>query len=286
MTDVLIATCADLPRGDEDADVLAAALTTRGLVAEWAVWDDPSVDWTGALVVIRSTWDYTPRRAEFLEWARTVGRLHNPPEVLAWNSDKLYLRDLAGAGVPIVPTFWAAPGEPVTLPDTPEFVIKPSVGAGSRGAGRFTAEQADAARAHAAALHDAGRTVMAQPYLSGVDAAGETALIYLDGRFSHAVRKAPMLPKGTVHDLSSYSLYVDETIGARVPHEAELAVGDAAMQVLRTRFGGELLYVRVDLLPGEDGPVVIELEATEPSLFLVHADGAAERLAAAIARRV
>lgn len=286
MTDVLIATCADLPRGDDDREVLAAALAARGLDAQWAVWDDPSVNWAQALVVIRSTWDYTPRRAEFLNWARSVPRLLNPVEVLEWNSDKVYLRELTDAGVPVVPTLWAAVGEPVRLPDAAEFVLKPSVGAGSRGAGRFEAAQRGEALTHAQRLHDAGRTVMAQPYLSAVDSAGETALVYLDGVFSHAVRKAAMLPGGTVHGLHSYSLYVEETISARVPDVAELAVGEAAMALLRTRFAGDLLYARVDLLPTSDGPVIVELEVTEPSLFLVDGDGAADRLAAAIAGRL
>jgi hypothetical protein len=283
--DVLIATCARLPRGDDDHDVLAAALARRGLAAEWAVWDDATVDWTDRLVVIRSTWDYTDRRTEFLQWAASVPALLNPADVVAWNSDKVYLRDLAAAGVPTVATAWAAPGEPVELPDAPEVVVKPSVGAGSRGAGRFGAAAGDAARAHARTLQAAGRTVMVQPYLSAVDTAGETALIYLDGQFSHAVRKAPMLPEGTVHGVHTYSLYVEETITPRTPSADELAVGSSVMAFLRERFGADLLYARVDLLPSPDGPKLVELEVTEPSLFLVEGPGSADRLADAIAAR-
>lgn len=285
MTDVLIATCADLPKGDDDRDVLHAALAARGVDAQWAVWDDASVDFSRQPVVIRSTWDYTHRREQFLAWAAKVGTLYNPLPVIEWNSDKTYLRDLAAAGVPTVPTNWAAPGEAITLPTTAEFIVKPSVGAGSRGVGRFRAGQEPQAQEHAGALHDAGRTVLAQPYLDAVDEVGETALIYLDGVFSHAVRKGAMLPAGTVHGLHAYALHVEENITARQATPAEQAVGAAAVALLRERFG-DLLYARVDLLPGPDGPTVVELEITEPSLFLTYGTGAADRLATAIAGRI
>ena len=170
------------------------------------MWDDPSVDWSEAdLVVIRSTWDYTERREDFLAWAAGIPALANPLPVLSWNSDKTYLRELASAGLPVVPTDWAEPGEDVDLPAGRDFVVKPAVGAGSMGAGRFSATDPDAhaaARRHIARLHELGRTVMVQPYLDGVDQAGETALIYLGGAFSHAIRKAPMLPEPVVYDVA------------------------------------------------------------------------------------
>ena len=52
------------------------------------------------------------------------------------------------------------------------------------------------------------------------------------------------------------------------------------------RFATPPLYARVDLLPGPDGaPQIVEVELTEPSLYLAYADNAAERFAAAIAQR-
>lgn len=286
MTAVLLATCADLPTGDEDAALLDAALTARGLEPRWSVWDDPAVDWTAGPTVLRSTWDYTGRREEFLAWTRRVPRLANPPAVVAWNSDKTYLRDLAEAGIAIVPTEWVEPGRPVPLPVAGEYVIKPSVGAGSRGAGRFTPDRADAARTHAQALHDAGRVVLLQPYLADVDRVGETALVYVDGRYSHAVTKGAMLPETAANplDLAAGELFVEERILPADASPAERGLGEQVIGYVRERFGDQL-YCRVDLLPTPDGPVVIELELTEPSLFLDRADGAADRFADAIAAR-
>lgn len=282
---VVIATCAELPAGDEDGDALVAALADRGVAARWQVWNDPAASWADDLVVVRSTWDYTSDRDGFVAWARSMPRLANPAEVIAWNSDKTYLRDLAEAGVPVVSTTFFAPGETARLPLAGEFVVKPSVGAGSMGAGRFAADAADAARAHVTSLHDAGRTVLVQPYVTDVDTVGETALVYLDGVFSHAIGKGAMLPAGMVHPADGYRLYVEERIEAREASAAELAVGDQVMRLLRAWFGADLLYARVDLLPAPAGPLLIELELTEPSLFLSYDAKAADRLAEAIAVR-
>jgi glutathione synthase/RimK-type ligase-like ATP-grasp enzyme len=284
MHSVLLATCAAHPEGDEDAALLAEALADDNVDARWAVWTDPDVAWRD-LTVLRATWDYPLDRDRFLAWSASVPTLYNPAPVVAWNSDKVYLHDLDVAGVPVTPTVVVPPGSAPTFPADGEFVIKPSVGAGSRGVGRF--QQADdAARAHAAALHEAGRTVLVQPCLGGIDAAGETALIYLDGRFSHAVTKAAMSAPAQAHPLvSDAGLYVQETITAREPSAAERAAGDRAMAALHERFGRVLLYARIDVAPGPSGPIVLEVELIEPSLYLAYDECAAQRFAAAIARR-
>lgn len=272
----LLATCTELPDGDEDAGALTAALEAHGVSARWAVWDDPAVDWSAGVVVLRSTWDYAARRTEFLRWLNALPRVENPAEIVAWSTDKTYLRDVAEAGVPVVDTVFAEPGEATKFPAV-EFVVKPSVGAGSRGVGRFAPGDHDVARAHLDDLHRDGVTALVQPYLDAVDTAGETALIYLDGRFSHAIRKGPMLGAGVRHPtFAERELFVAEQITARVPDPAELAVGDAALAAVRARFGVTPLYARVDLLPSASGPRVVEFELAEPSLFLGHAAGGAD----------
>jgi hypothetical protein len=282
---VALVTCDSLPRGDEDAAALDAALARAGIAARWQSWNDPAADWS-ALTVVRSPWDYTLALPRFLAWTRTVPRLLNPAEVIAWNCDKQYLAELDRAGIPIVPSTFVRPGESPVLPGSADFVVKPSVGAGSSGAGRFAAGDADGGQAHVRLLHGEGRVAMVQPYLADVDAAGETALIYLDGRFSHAITKGAMLPDGVVHPLRGEELFVEERIAPCTPSADELAVGAKAVAWIQERFGADLLYTRVDLLPGPDGPLLGELELVEPSLFLGHDDGAADRLARAIAGRL
>jgi hypothetical protein len=287
MPSVLLASCAPARGTDEDEPLLLAALADAGVTAGVADWADPSVDWTAAdAVVVRSTWDYAPRRDEFLAWARTVEggtRLFNPADVLTWNTDKRYLAGLADAGIPVVPTAWAAaPDEvPAALGRWDDQVVKPTVSAGARDTARF--RPGEDATAFAAGILATGRSVMVQPYLARLDADGETGLVYLDGAYSHAFRKGALLAGNALGP----GLFAEEEIEPRVPTGAQRAVGDAVLAVTADRTSGAPLYARVDLVPGADGePVLIELELTEPSLFLTTDDGAAARVAAAIAARV
>jgi glutathione synthase/RimK-type ligase-like ATP-grasp enzyme len=270
--------------GDEDGPSLQAACAAAGLDADWRVWDDPAVDWSSYdLVVIRSTWDYPLRRDEFVAWASAVPRLANPAEVVRWNTDKRYLRELADAGVPVVSTSWLEPGDEVRLPEHGDYVVKPTVSAGGHDTARYAPEHAEQAREHAARLLAAGQRVMVQPYLDAVDEVGETALLYCGGGYSHAVRKGPLL---TGPDAVVDGLYRPETIDPREPSPAERAVADAALAAVPGGPGG-LLYARVDLLAGPDGaPLLLELELTEPSFFLGAASGAADRFAGAVAAHV
>lgn len=267
---------------DEDLAPLSAALRRVGLSSDVVVWDHPSIDWSRyERVIVRSTWDYAARRDEFLRWAEGVGegRLLNSAEVLRWSSDKRYIDDLAAAGVPVVPTRWCAAGERLVLPDG-DFVIKPAVGAGSVGARRFAADEHAAAAEHAAQLIAAGHVAMIQPYQAAVDTVGETALLFFDGVFSHAIRKAALL----VPDMRMVDggLYAAETITRAEPTKAQLGVAERALAAAPG--AKPLLYARVDLVPGDDGaPRVLELELCEPSVFLDYSDGAADRFAAAIA---
>jgi hypothetical protein len=282
---VAFATCAELPGLDPDDQLLLEPLGRAGVAVAGAVWDDPAVDWAAFdLVVLRSTWDYAVRRDQFIAWAAAVPALANTADVVAWNTDKRYLRVLAAAGVPVVPTAWVAPGDGWTPPDSGEWVVKPAVSAGSRDTGRYDcADPAlrSLALAHVTRLQAAGRLVMVQPYLGSVDTYGETALLFLGGEYSHAVRKGPML-RGP--DPGEVGLYVPEEITAREPSAAERTVAQAALGAVP---GGadRLLYARVDLLVGASGePVVVELELTEPSLFLGTSAGATDRMVAAVSR--
>ena len=287
---IALATCLDMPTGDDEELPLLEALTDLGHQVSMVPWDQPGVDWSAFdATVIRATWNYTARYDEFCKWVTSVPRLYNPAPVVLPNTDKSYLVALAGAGLPVVATTVVPPGVEPELPATGEFVIKPAVGAGSRGVGRFDAGLPDAhrqAREHLRQLHAAGRTVLVQPYLDAVDTAGETALIFFDGVFSHAIRKGPMLEPHARHQMTGESLYILENISAREPSPAELAVAERVLAHAGAGLAEPLLYARIDLLPGPDGPVLVELELVEPSLFLTHAPGAGDRLAAAVSARV
>jgi glutathione synthase/RimK-type ligase-like ATP-grasp enzyme len=280
---VALATCSAFPDGDTDDAGLPAAI---GGDVTFAIWDDPAIDWSSFdLVVVRSTWDYQERRDAFLAWARGIGeRLVNPPEVLAWNTDKRYLHELAAAGLPVVPTTLVALGSEFTAP-ADEYVVKPTVSAGSRDTARFRADEGERAAALVAAIHAGGRTAMVQPYVASVDARGETALLFFDGAFSHAIHKGPLLRPGAA---PTSEVFAAETIEPRTPSDAELAVAQRILEDVAQRLGtGPPLYARVDLVEDAGGaPLLLELELTEPSLFFAGDAARLARYGAAVRRRL
>jgi hypothetical protein len=262
---IVLAGCPALPEGDGDDAGLVQALRGRGLHARWSSWDDPAV-LEADLVILRATWDYIDRLDEFLDWTRRVRLLLNAPKVIAWNTDKRYLGDLAAAGVPTVPSAFFAPGEPVRLP-AGEVVVKPAIGAGSVGALRFS--NAAKAVAHAAALQERGQTVLVQPYDPRVGD-GETALVFIRGEQSHAFTKGPMLPPpGGAPVFDESGTYAEERLAPAEPDFELWDVGHAAVAAAAAHLDIEitdLLYARVDVLGAADAPRLLELELVEPSL--------------------
>jgi hypothetical protein len=272
-----IATCAELPDLDEEGRLLLARCRAAGLEAEPAVWDEPAVDWDSYdHVLLRSTWDYPARHDSFAAWVGARGRrLINPPEVVRWNISKRYLTVLESWGLPIVPSAFVAPGEPVELPAEAEFVVKPAVSAGSQDTARYTPDDLPRAERQVGELLAAGREVMIQPYLTSVETVAETAVIMLGGHFSHAMRKGPLLE---LDQEPEKGLFRQEQMSPRDadPDEIELAekvIGRFSHEV------GAPTYARIDLLRSSAGaPLILELELIEPSLFLDHHPDAADRL--------
>jgi glutathione synthase/RimK-type ligase-like ATP-grasp enzyme len=277
---VALATCAEIPYGDEDADLLGAALAGVGLEARWEVWTDETVDWSAFdLVVLRSTWDYAEHYESFLAWLDRLPHALNPAPVARWSTDKHYLLELAAAGVPVVPSSFLAPDDVFEAP-AGHFVVKPAVSAGGRRSAAYEAEDAASAAAHVARLHAEGRDVIVQPYLEGLAEWGETGVVHLRGTYSHSFRKGPLLEPGSS---PGTALFLDEKIHASEPSPAEREVAERALAAIPFP-ATELLYARVDIAPGPGGaPLVLEVELAEPSLYLGYGEGAAGRLAAAIA---
>lgn len=250
--------------------------------AEVVVWDDRDVDWSRfEVVVLRSPWDYHRRREEFIRWAAGVtelAALWNPLGLVEWNTDKRYLSELERHGIPTVPTtFVRDRGDIDRLASRGGFdgdvVVKPTVGASASWVLVARADPGAAVR-HARTLVVAGLTPMVQPYLSGVEIGGETGLVYLAGEFSHSLRRRVILPPDGVGG----DVLGDERSEARAATTAERSVGDAVMGYLPAT-----AYARIDLLATPEGPVVLEVEVTEPSLFL-HLDPNAPARAAAAFR--
>lgn len=282
MIDVVLATCAALPDLIPDERRLLPALAGRGLRAATWVWDDPAADWAGTrCCVIRGTWDYTGRRDAYLAWTERAAaqtRLFNPPAVVRWNTHKGYLDDLAARGVPVLDHVLCPAGAPADLAGLlrrrgwTEFVLKPAVGATAREALRGT--DPALGQAHLDRLL-ATEDMLVQPFAKSVLEDGELSLMYVEGAFSHAVRKRAGPGDWRVQEEFGGSVEAAE------PTPEEHAAAERALAAAPTG----CLYARVDLVNAPT-PQVIELELVEPALYFGWSDGTAETLAAAIEKRI
>ena len=280
---VAIVTHARAPEIDADEAGLGPALEALGVSWCAVPWDDPSFDWSSVgAVILRSPWDYSRRRDEFLAFCRraaSVTALHNPMKIVERNTHKRYLVELAEAGVSVISTSVLQAGECADIEAFArergwgDIVVKPAISAGSWRTWRMTVGEPSHAWTRArrlAATHD----VLVQPYVESVTNAGERALVFIDGVFSHAIRKR--------------SLFEAESVPYRVPVTPTRDELDLAARVLRAADAECLLYARVDLARGRDGqPMLMELELTEPRLFFTAAPPeATTRFAEAIAGRL
>ncbi|TQS43295.1 ATP-grasp domain-containing protein [Cryptosporangium phraense] len=274
---IAFVTATETPVPDTELSLLPDAAARAGLDADVVAWDDPAVAWERYdLALIRSTWNYPAKLAQFQAWADATGavtRLVNDPAIVRWNSVKTYLGDLAAAGVPTVPTTFLTPG--VDLPSYDDFVVKPTVGGGARGARRFRSP--DGAPEHVRGLQDAGFTAMVQPYQRRVETDGERAIVYVGGEFSHAIVKGAVLV--TASGLRGEQSHPDPR--PYTPSDAEHALARAVLASAPV----PPLYGRIDLVLDDAGqPIVMEAELIEPHLFLTSAPGAEDRLLAAVKR--
>lgn len=283
--DCVLATCEIVPTLDPDDRTLLHELRKRGLTASTAVWNDPLVDWAAArLCMVRSTWDYHHRYDEFVEWIERVASLtvvKNDPSLLLWNAHKSYLSDLERLGVPVVPTLWLRRGERPVLAQLGEarswrdLVLKPARGAAAHNVTLVRADQASQAIGQGR-LDTMLQTedVLVQPYLESVASYGERALIFLRGRYSHAVVKKPFDRVLAIGDEPS-------SVVEATPQE--VLVASRAIAAVP----GLPLYARVDLLDDDEGqPRVSEVELIEPGLYLGVHEPARRAFADAIEREL
>lgn len=260
------------------------ALQDQGAEAAEVAWEDEDADWSGFdAALIRTPWNYMHHACAFTAFLERIAcktHIINPPEVIAWNLDKRYLLELEAAGVAIVPTALVEDatqaGGLFDRLGAETLIFKPTVSVSGVDTHRVArAEFAGFAPVLADLM--ARKTVLAQPFMEEVLAEGEISLITIAGAVTHAVRKTP--PRGGF-------LVQEEHGGQTVDYAPTRADRTFAAQVLGAA-RGPLAYARVDAVRGADGALrLMELEAFEPGLFLVHNPGAARELARAVLRAI
>lgn len=273
--------------GEAHPDLHADDHIAIDLLAPFA--DVVPIVWTqGALegadvAVLRSAWDSHLQPERFIDWlgaGTSKTRLFNSFALVAWNMNKRYLLELANAGIPVIPTrVYAKGSDPNLTRDMDEcgwseIVVKPAISASAYKTGRFV-RAIDGLSSANSLLHEILREgdALVQPLQFEVFTSGERSAVYIDGVFSHVVRRLPfgaITPKRAPDaDPVRFS-------------DVERLFADAVIACLPER----PLYARVDYIVRENGePLLMELELIDPSLFFQHHTPAAAAFAHALERR-
>jgi glutathione synthase/RimK-type ligase-like ATP-grasp enzyme len=266
--------------------LLLDGLRAHGLQAERRAWSDPAIDWSAVrCAVLRSTWDYSERYAEFTAWlerVRRLTRLVNDPSLVTWNLDKHYLADLAAAGVNVVPTHYVEQDAKQSLQSVVaqrgwrEIVFKPVVSGAARSTFRARADGLAAMEQRFAGCV-AAEAMMVQPFQRDVLENGELSLVVIGGRCTHAVRKRARPGDFRVQDDHG------GTVHPHAPTAGEIRFAESAV----ARCPAAPAYARVDAVRDAAGRLcVMELELVEPELFFRFHPPAARALADHLAQAV
>ncbi len=268
----------------EDDAHLMDKIRRLGLSVERRAWTDATFDWTTAgMAVFRTTWDYFNRFAEFRDWMAVVERktrLVNSPELIRWNWDKHYLRDLEQRGVHIPETEFIEPGSRETLKAIhdrlgwDETVLKPAIAGAARHTyrlDRWNIVEHEPIFAQLVA-HEA---MLLQPFQTNVLELGELSLVVIGGNYSHAVLKRAKAGDFRVQD------DFGGTAVPYIPTSEEIAFAEKAVHACASLPS----YARADIIRDNHGQLALtELELIEPELWLRHRPEAAQRLAEELAR--
>lgn len=284
MPDIAFVTCRRWPDLSTDDRLVAASLGARGCRVVAAAWNDAEVDWASFdLVVVRSCWDYHLAPAAFRDWLRGLevngARVVNPVPTLRWNMDKGYLCDLAERGVVVPDTVF--PDDGTSLPDIMATqgwscaVVKPKTSAMAHGTVKVFREDAGAFQSHLDSLIGASGAIV-QEYVTAVELAGETSLIFFAGGFSHAVLKKPAPGEFRVQSHHGGTVYRADPDAALIAQ-----AGDVLDQVPL-----DWSYARVDGCVVGGRLVLMELELIEPALFLGYDTPARDRFAEVLLGRL
>lgn len=251
---------------DEDA-LLLDFLVRKGLDAERVVWNDPAVDWKKyELSVLKSPWDYHEKIADFYAWLDRMEKAGmwflNPIATVRWNSDKHYLKDIAGAGLKVIPSLYLEkgqrvhPGELFEKLNTEKLIIKPCISAGAKNTLVLTRDNEHVLCEQIDALLQ-GESFMVQPFMPEIHE-GEWSFLFFNGKYSHSLLKTPRAGDFRVQHYHG---------GSILAKESEVTYIRAA-EAYVDQFAKGCLYARVDGVISGNELHLMELELIEPYLFL------------------
>ena len=292
MTDITLLTCRAYYKPDNvtpyiqnillEQELLKSAFEAQGLKVDITYWDNPTYEWQETKsVLFRTIWDYFERFNEFWEWleqVKTKTRLINSYELIKWNIDKHYLKDISSWGIETVPTYFADKGCNMKLHEIAkrnqwkDLVIKPAISASAFKTYKILANEIQANEKLFNSLVQE-RNMLVQPYFETITQLGEASLMVFDGKFTHAILKKAQPGDFRVQD------DFGGTVHNYIPTKAEINFAEKVFETCKTK----PVYGRVDIVWDNDKNFYLsELEIIEPELWIRNYPKCAERIAVAV----
>ena len=292
MTDITLLTCRAYYKPDNvtpyiqnillEQELLKSAFEAQGLKVDITYWDNPTYEWQETKsVLFRTIWDYFERFNEFCEWleqVKTKTRLINSYELIKWNIDKHYLKDLSSWGIETVPTYFADKGCNMKLHEIAkrnqwkDLVIKPAISASAFKTYKILANEIQVNEKLFNSLVQE-RNMLVQPYFETITQLGEASLMVFDGKFTHAILKKAQPGDFRVQD------DFGGTVHNYIPTKAEINFAEKVFETCKTK----PVYGRVDIVWDNDKNFYLsELEIIEPELWIRNYPKCAERIAEAV----
>ena len=259
--------------------ILIDALSKKNLKVTKKDWADTSFNWKETKnVIFRTTWDYFDRFEEFFSWlkqTKSKTNFINSYEIINWNIDKNYLKELEKDGVNIAPTIFLKKGEKISLGELlsiskwKEAVIKPAISGAARHTYKINTKNYTEYEIIFNQL-TSNESMLFQKYLYNITDKGEISLIMIGGEYTHAVKK--IAKKGDFR--------VQDDHGGKVEkyNASDLEIEFAHSCLKKCRYSP--IYARVDIIYNNNNqPTLSELELIEPELWFRNCPESAELLA-------
>ncbi|MFB6345733.1 MAG: RimK family alpha-L-glutamate ligase [bacterium] len=281
MKNIALATDSDHPELHPGFRQFADVLEERGLNPEPVQWTSDT-SWSDYdTVIITSTWDYVQNFDAYRSWIDTLeassAQVWNPVDVLRWNMNKMYLKDLRESNQSIVPSVFLPAGTSVPVnriveeKNWSEIVIKPLVGAGASDLKKFDGESLDEAQEWLDRLAD-NHGAIVQEFQESIRENGEWSFVFFNREYQYAVKKEPAQ--------DDYRVQIAHD-GTREGEEAPpglIRQAQSAVDSITKPF----LYARVDALANNGQLQLIEVEMVEPDLYLEYSENGPEAFADAL----
>jgi len=258
----------DSPTVESEDDKLLLFLKEKGLNIETVIWNDEQINWENyQLAILKSPWDYFDLYEDFKSWLNLLEgkniRLLNPIDIVRWNADKHYLKEIELAGLNITPSIFITNSDEINLNaffekfNTDKLIVKPCVSGGAKNTFKVTIDNVEAVNEKLSLLIQ-NEDFIIQPFLPEILENGEWSFIFFNGIYSHTLVKKAKQGDFRVQPAHGGSVHIQN------PDQALIEIAAEYVKL----FAKDCLYARVDGTFVNNQFLLMELELIEPFLFL------------------